>query len=118
MIERLETDARLRDRMDNRPLLHQKRRHRLLGRYPQKVQVAEERAHLEQEAGFSAKIPWVNVRTCHVVFGTLTCVSTASLNQDAPMATNVGSDTWRLMCGPTKSQRTIVRKDHLPQEKE
>ena len=35
MIPRLETDA-IRDKKDNRPLLHQKRRHRLTGRHPQK----------------------------------------------------------------------------------
>ena len=35
MVQRLETDA-IRDKKDNRPLLHQKRRHRLLERYPQK----------------------------------------------------------------------------------
>ena len=35
MIPRLETDA-IRDKKDNRPLLHHKRRHKLTGRYPQK----------------------------------------------------------------------------------
>ena len=36
MIPNLETEAR-RDEKDNRPLLHQKRRHKLTERYPQKV---------------------------------------------------------------------------------
>ena len=43
MIQRLETDA-IRDEKDNRLLMHQKRRHGLLERYPQKVQAAEEKA--------------------------------------------------------------------------
>ena len=42
-IPRLETGA-IRDKKDSRPLLHQKRRFRLTGRYPQKVQESEERA--------------------------------------------------------------------------
>ena len=40
MIQRLETDA-IRDKKDNRPLLHQKRKHGLTERNPQKVQAAE-----------------------------------------------------------------------------
>ena len=53
MIERLDTDA-IRDKKDNRPLLHEKRRHRLTERNHQKVQVAEERDHQEQEAEISS----------------------------------------------------------------
>ena len=45
MIQRLETYA-IRDKKDNRLLLHQERRHRLTGRHPQKVQAAEERGFL------------------------------------------------------------------------
>ena len=45
MIPRLETDA-IRDEKDTRPLVHQKRRHRLTGRFPEKAQAAEERAFL------------------------------------------------------------------------
>ena len=37
--------------------VHQKRRHRLTGRYPQKVQAAEERVLLEQGVRFRADIP-------------------------------------------------------------
>ena len=40
LIPRLKTDA-IRDKKDNRPLLHQKRKHRLAGTNPQKVQAAE-----------------------------------------------------------------------------
>ena len=64
MFERLETDA-IRDVEDNHPLLHQKRN--LL-----KVQAAEEKVHLEQEAGFRADISLgKSVRKCHVLVGTL-----------------------------------------------
>ena len=55
MIQRLDKDA-IRDRKDNRALLHQQRRHRLTGRYPQKVQTAEERALPEREHNFRAEI--------------------------------------------------------------
>ena len=55
MIQCLEKDA-IRDKKDNRPLLHQKRRHRPTDRYPRKVQAAEGRVFLEQEAGFRAEI--------------------------------------------------------------
>ena len=54
MIENVETDA-IKDKKDNRPLLHQKRRHGLTGRYPQKVQAGEERALLEKEERFRAE---------------------------------------------------------------
>ena len=60
MIPRLETDA-IRDKKDNRPLLHQKRRHRLTGRYPQKVQEAEEKVLLEKEAELRANISYGKV---------------------------------------------------------
>ena len=49
MIEHLETDA-IRDKKDNRPLLHQKRSHRLTERNHQKVQASEEKVPLEMEA--------------------------------------------------------------------
>ena len=84
MILHLETDA-IRDKKDNRPLLHQKPRHRLTGGYPQKVQAAEERALLEQEERFRADIS--SGRKCtsprHVIYGTRPCVSITSLNPDA-----------------------------------
>ena len=55
MIEHLETDA-VRGKNDNRPLLHQKRRHRLTERFPQKVHAAEEKVLLDQEVRFRAEI--------------------------------------------------------------
>ena len=110
MIPRLETGS-IRDKNDDRPLLHQKRRHRQTGRYPQKVQAAEGRAPLEQEERFRAEISLgESVRIRHVTFGTLPCVSIASLNQDAHMATNVDSDTLRLMGRPARSRRKVVSK--------
>ena len=55
MIQRLETDA-IRDKKDNRLLLHHKRRLRLTERNHQKVQVAEGKLPLEQEDRFRAEI--------------------------------------------------------------
>ena len=46
---------------DNRPLLHQKRRHRLTERYPQNVQAAEGNVLLEQRQDSVPKFPWVKV---------------------------------------------------------
>ena len=88
MIPRLETDA-IRDKKDNRPLLHQKAK----GETEGKIQVAEEKVLLEQEERFAPT---------HVIFGTLPCVLITSLNQDANRATNVDSDTLRLMVSPAK----------------
>ena len=71
MIPHLETDARG-DKKDSRPLLHQKRRHRLMERYPPKVRAVKERALLEREAEFRAEIPFgESVRTCRVIIGIL-----------------------------------------------
>ena len=108
MIPRLETDA-IRDRRDSRPLLHQKRRHGLTGRDPQKVQASEERAFLEQEERFRDEISsGQSVRNRHVISGTLTCVSITGLNQDAHVAKNAGFDTWRLMGSPEKCRRKVA----------
>ena len=52
MIEHLETDV-IKDKKDNRPFLHPKRRHRLTERNLQKVQVSEGKVLLEQGAEFS-----------------------------------------------------------------
>ena len=54
MIQRLETDA-MRDKKDNRLLLHQKRRHRLTERSHQKVHTSEGKVLLEQEAELRAE---------------------------------------------------------------
>ena len=109
MIQCLETDV-IRNKKENRLLLHQKRRHRLTGRYPRRVQAAEERALLEQEERFRAEISLgerKHVR--HVIFGTLPCVSISSLHQDANVATNVDSSAMlRLMGSPVKSRRKVV----------
>ena len=55
MIQRQETDA-FRDEKDSRPLLHQKRWHRLTGKFPQQVQAAEGKFLVEQEVRFRADI--------------------------------------------------------------
>ena len=88
MFQRLDTDA-IRDKKDNRPLLHQKRRHRLTRRYPQKVHAAEMRTLLEQEERFRADM-LLGESVCirHVFFGTLPCIVITSLNHDAHMAKN------------------------------
>ena len=104
MIPHLETDARW-DKKDNRPLLHQKRRHTLTERYPLKVRAVEERALQEQEAEFRAEI---SLGESVEFFGTLPCVSKTRLNQDTNMATNADSDTLRWMCSPAKSRRKVV----------
>ena len=65
-----------RDQKNNRPLLHLKRRHRLTGKYPPKVQVAEVKALLGREAENRAKIlSEESVRIHHVICGTLPCVT-------------------------------------------
>ena len=103
MILGLETEA-IRDNKDNRPLLHQKRRHRLTERYPEKVQAAEEKVLLEQEARFRADISLgKSARTRHVIWGTLPCVSISSVNQDANLEEHISSDMLRLMPSPAKS---------------
>ena len=98
----LETDAGGTKRTN--VFLHQKRRHRLTGRYTRRVQVVE-RAILGREAEFRAEIPLKEiVRIRHAICGTLPCVST-TLNRDARVATNVDSDTLRLMRSPAKSSK-------------
>ena len=49
------------------------------------------------------------VRIRHLIIGTLPRVSITSLNQDANMATNVDSDTLRLMVSPAKCHRWCGR---------
>ena len=108
MIEDLETDA-ITGTKDNRPLLHQKRRHTLTERNHSKVQVAEEKVLLAKKAELRADISLgESARTRHVVIGTLPCVSITSLSQDAHMAKNADSDTKRLMGSPVRSRRKVV----------
>ena len=94
----LEAEDKVRDKEDNRALLHQMVRHSLTERCAQKVQVAEVKVLLEQEAEFRADTSLgERVRTRHVILGTRPCVSIAILNQYAHMAKNADSDTLRLM---------------------
>ena len=55
MIEHLATDA-IRNLKDNRPLLHQTRRHRLTERNHLKVQASEEKVLLEKEVELRAEL--------------------------------------------------------------
>ena len=55
-----------------------------------------------------------SARSRHVIFGTLPCFKIASLNQDARVATNVGSDTLRRRSSQAKSRKQVGRKDQLP----
>ena len=103
MTRHLETEA-IRDKKDNRPLLHRKQRHRQTERYPQNVQAAEEQAFLEQEGRFRAEIGY-SVRTRHVVFGTLPLSEITSLNQDASVAVNVISDNVEADEKPSKKSK-------------
>ena len=50
-----------------------------------------------------------SVRIRDVIFGTLPCISITSLDQDAHIATNSDSDTFRLMNGPARSRRKVVK---------
>ena len=75
-------------------------------RYSPKVQAAEERALLEQEAEFRAEILLEeSVRIRHVIFGTFPCVLITSLNQDAHLVINADSDTLKLMDSPAKKSK-------------
>ena len=107
MIWRMETDA-IRDKKDNRPLLHHKRRHRLMERYPQKSSGRRgEKVLREQEARFLCRY----LLRCK-------CTSPSCnhwhpplcLTQDAHMAKSADSDALRLMGSPAKSQRKVVQR--------
>ena len=103
------------DKKHNRPLLFQKRRHRLTEQNFQKVLAPGDEVLLEgkarKRANNSSK---ESAQIRRVIIGILPYVKITSLNRDANTATNVGLDTLRLMGGPVKSQRKAVEKDHLP----
>ena len=81
----LETDAREDDK-NNRLLQRLKRRHRLTGRYPPKVQAVKVKALLGREAEYHAQIFFEEcIRIRHVTCGTLPCVTITGLNADARM---------------------------------
>ena len=108
MIEHLEKDA-IRDKKDNRPLLHQKQRHRLTERKLQKVQVSERKVLLEQETKFRADISvGESVRARHVFVGTLPCVSIIKSESGCTCGEKSWSDTWRLMGSPAESSRKVL----------
>ena len=70
----LATDARLRDEEDSRPLPHQIRRPRQMGKNPPKVQATEVKAHGKEGADSVAEI--IIVITGLVIICILPCVKT------------------------------------------
>ena len=88
----LEKDAREEEK-NNRPLQRLKRRHRLTGRYPPKVQSVKVKALLGRKAEYHAMIfIKESVRIRHVTCGTFPCFTSTSLNPDARLVKNVSSD--------------------------
>ena len=53
------------------------------------------------------------LKTHQEKFGIVPCVKTMSLSPDVYVEENVSSDMLRLMIGPVKSQKKVVRKDQL-----
>ena len=108
-----ETCAVVRDKQDDRLVLHQTRRPRLTKgeTNPQKHQTTEKNVLKTRGAKFRAVTQIVKTR--YVNFGILPCVKTTSLRTDACVEENVSSDMLRLRRSPAKSQRKMVRKDQL-----
>ena len=112
MIPRLETDA-IRHEKDNRPLLHQKRRHRLTGRYPQKSSGSRgEKVLLEQEERFRAEISLVCIR--HVIMGTLPCVSNYKSEPGCKLGDKCYCRHVEAQEKPSKKSKKGGAKDQLP----
>ena len=92
------------DEKNNRPLQPLKRRHRLTGRYPPKVQAVKVKALLGQEAEYRAKIfREESARIRHVTCGT-PCVTITSLNP-ARMVKNENSDMLRWPAHPKVEEK-------------
>ena len=103
------------DGKHDRPLLLQKRGHRLTEENPRKVLVPEERVLLERKAAKCAKSSSEeHVRGRRVFHDILPYVSITSLNPGANVVTVVKLDTLRVVGSPVKSQRKVVGKDQLP----
>ena len=95
-----------RQKKDSRPLFAPKAQAQTDEQKPSKVQVAEEKVLLEQEAEFRADISiGESVRIGHVSCGTLR-VSITSLNQDAPTR-----EGW--WAAQVKSRRQLVERISL-----
>ena len=92
------------DRRHNRPLLAQKRGHRLTEKNLRKVLVPEEGVLLEGKAGKREE----SARIRRVIFGILPYVKITSLYLDANMVTVVSSDRLRLVGSPERSRRKVV----------
>ena len=103
----LTTVAVVRDEKDDCLLPHQLRRPRL-----SKGQTQAERKPLQTQGAKFRAVATI-FKTGHVDFGILPCVQTTRLRPDAYMKEHVSSDMLRLTRSPAKSQRKVVRKDHL-----
>ena len=97
------------DRKHNRPFPLQKRRHGLTEENLERFWSQERKSFWkkgpESTQYFSSK---ESARILRVIFGILPYVLITSLNRNANMATNVDSDTLRLICSPTKRRRKVV----------
>ena len=88
---------------------------RRMGEQTQKALASGEKVFLEEEAGKRAQVtPKEIARIRHVIIGILPYVKITNLNRDAKSATNVCSDTLRLLASPAKCRRKVVAKDLLP----
>ena len=107
----LETDTRLRDEKDSRPLPHPIQGQRETGKKPSKDHGAEDGPLGEERTDYLAVTKIVKNR--HVIIGILPYVKITILKQDALMARSAVFDMLRQKRSPAKSQRRMVRKDQL-----
>ena len=105
------------DSKHSRPLLLQRRRHRLTEEdLPKALGSRREgpSGRKPQQACISYFKGNCTDPSCFFFFGILTYVKITYLNRDANSATNVFSDILRLTGSPVKSRRKVVGKDQLP----
>ena len=109
----LKKKAKVREKKDERLLLHPiRRQNRLTARYknPHRDQ-ATKRKVMTREVRLCADTK--NVKTRRVNLGIFPRVKITSLNKDAYMATNAISDMLRQKESPAQGQRKVVQKDQL-----
>ena len=103
------------DNMHSRPLLLQRRRHRLTMENPRKAKLPSAAVLLERKVKDHAeKSSKEIVRIRRVTIGILPNVKIAYLYRDENSATNACLDTLRLMGSPAKSRRGVEGKGQLP----
>ena len=105
------------DKRDNRPLLRQKRGHRLTDKSSKGSGLREKRS-----SGIKGPRGCTNLLrgkctnpSCFFFFRTLPCAKITRLNRDANVATIVSLDALRLTGSQVKSRRTVVEQDQLAQ---